>query len=169
MDETQLPDKKMNRRRFLLTSLWGMSGVVTVLVSIPVIGALLEPLFRETPIAWRRVGRMSDFAPGSTTLVRFKDASVLPWSGVTSQTASWLRHTSGEEFIAYSVNCSHLGCPVRWIEDAKIFLCPCHGGVYNEDGSYAAGPPPHGLGHYPVRVREGWVEIQASAVPITNL
>jgi Rieske Fe-S protein len=46
-----------------------------------------------------------------------------------------------------SNSCAHLGCPVRWIirEGEGEFLCPCHGGVYNINGFYVAGPPPRGL------------------------
>ncbi|HTX88355.1 MAG TPA: Rieske (2Fe-2S) protein, partial [Bacteroidales bacterium] len=161
--------KQINRRDFLVKSLWGLGGVTGILLSIPVIGALLEPLFRESPVAWRRVGKVDDFRIGDTVLVHFRDASVLPWTGTTSQTASWLRRVSGDQFIAFSVNCAHLGCPLQWVANARIFLCPCHGGVYNEDGSYAAGPPPHDMSRYPVRIEDGWVEIKASPVPITNL
>jgi hypothetical protein len=32
-------------------------------------------------------------------------------------------------------------------------MCPCHGGVYYEDGSYASGPPPRGLYEYDIRFR----------------
>lgn len=161
--------EKINRRDFLMKSLWGLSGISVVLASIPVVGVLLEPLFRVFPVEWRRVGKVDDFKTGETVLVSFKDASILPWSGETSKTASWLRRTIDDKFIAFSVNCTHLGCPVRWMPDAGIFLCPCHGGVYNQDGTYAAGPPPGDLSRYPVRVRNGYVEIQASEVPITNL
>lgn len=159
----------MTRRGFMMKSLWSLSAITTVILSVPVIGVLLEPLFRSFPVEWRRVGRIQDFKEGETVLVTFKDASVLPWTGETSKTASWLRKTTAGKFIAFSVNCTHLGCPVRWIPDAGIFLCPCHGGSYNQDGTYAAGPPPADLQKYPVRIRDGFVEIQASEVPITNL
>jgi menaquinol-cytochrome c reductase iron-sulfur subunit len=64
------------------------------------------------------------------------------------------------------VNCTHLGCPVQWFENAKLFLCPCHGGVYQADGSVAAGPPPKPLPQYPIRVQGGQVEIQTAPIPI---
>lgn len=169
MNDTQPTLKDPDRRSFLMAILMGSSALVSALVAIPVVGALLEPLLRQTPQVWRAVGKVDDFKIGETTLVQFRDASPLPWSGVTSQTASWLRRISESEFIAFSVNCAHLGCPVRWIPDSELFLCPCHGGVYNKDGSYAAGPPPHGLDRYPVRLRNNQVEIQTSPIPITNI
>ncbi|HLV79830.1 MAG TPA: hypothetical protein VKT32_06085 [Chthonomonadaceae bacterium] len=46
-------------------------------------------------------------------------------------------------------------------------MCPCHGGDYYPDGKVAAGPPPKALTRYPVRIYNGQVEIQTSAIPIT--
>ncbi len=157
------------RRRFMVRMLFAFGAVVGGLISVPVVGAFFEPLLRGKPQAWRPVGKIDAFTVGDTVLVKFRDASPLPWSGETDRTASWLRRVSENEFIAFSVNCAHLGCPVRWIADAELFLCPCHGGVYNKDGSYAAGPPPHGLDQYPVRLRNGQVEIRTSPIPITNI
>ncbi|MGH7917038.1 MAG: ubiquinol-cytochrome c reductase iron-sulfur subunit, partial [Candidatus Binataceae bacterium] len=127
---------------------------------------IIGPLVAKTPTVWRPVGKIDDFKIGDTVKVSFLDPSPMVWAGVTSLTAAWLRRVAGVEFIAFSVNCSHLGCPVRWLPKAKLFMCPCHGGVYYADGSVAAGPPPRGLFKYPVRVRKGQVEILASAVPI---
>ncbi|MFZ0454390.1 MAG: Rieske (2Fe-2S) protein [Ignavibacteriaceae bacterium] len=169
MSDTNLLSNKTSRRKFIIKILLLYSSFVTVVISIPVFGALLAPFFRKAPQIWRKVGEVDKFEVGKTVLVKFRDASPLPWSGLTAQTASWLRRESKDKFIAFSVNCAHLGCPVRWIPDAELFLCPCHGGVYNKDGSYAAGPPPHGLSKYPVRVKNNEVEILSSPVPITNI
>ncbi len=169
MDNSTESKKMINRRGFIVKLLSAFSTLIALLISIPVIGALIAPVIRNPRQQWRAVGKVDDFSIGKTVLVKFKDASPLPWAGVTDQTASWLRRAGDKEFIAFSVNCAHLGCPVRWIQDAELFLCPCHGGVYNKDGSYAAGPPPHGLEKYPVRIRNNKVEIQTSPIPITTI
>ena len=159
----------MKRRTFLLRILWGASAVLGVLTLIPVIGALFAPLLKATPRKWRSLGRVDDFEIGKTVLVSYRNALTLKWSGLSSKSASWLRRVSADRFVAFSINCTHLGCPVRWLPDAEIFMCPCHGGVYNKDGSYAAGPPPHGLNQYPTRIRNNYVEIETSPVPITTI
>ena len=56
---------------------------------------------------------------------------------------------------------------MRWVPDAELFMCPCHGGVYYKDGKVAAGPPPRPLSRYPVRVRAGNVEVRTMPIPIT--
>jgi menaquinol-cytochrome c reductase iron-sulfur subunit len=156
----------LQRRRFLSRVSVALSAVASAVVGVPVVGFLVAPLVRRPPRVWRVVGAVGDFTVGETVSVAFEDASPLPWSGVTARTAAWLRRDGVDSFTAFAVNCTHLGCPVRWIQTAGLFLCPCHGGVFNADGSVAAGPPPKPLTRYPVRVRGGQVEIQTTPTPI---
>jgi menaquinol-cytochrome c reductase iron-sulfur subunit len=153
------------RRRFLARVCVGL-GVGCGGLAIPLVGFTVSPLLRKVPVVWRTVGKVADFAIGETTNVTLVDASPLPWAGITSNSAAWLRRVGDREFIAFSVNCAHLGCPVRWIPSANLFMCPCHGGVYYEDGSVAAGPPQHGLTRYPARVQGDEVQVRADPVPI---
>jgi menaquinol-cytochrome c reductase iron-sulfur subunit len=167
-DATRTPDppEVLERRTFLSRVSIGLSAAAGAVVGLPVVGFLFAPLCRRTPRVWRRVGRVDQFTVGDTVAVTFEDASPLPWSGVTARTAAWLRRDGEAAFTAFAVNCTHLGCPVRWVQSAELFLCPCHGGVFNRDGSVAAGPPPRPLTRYPVRVRDGEVEIQTAPTPI---
>jgi menaquinol-cytochrome c reductase iron-sulfur subunit len=154
------------RRQLLGKMSVGLGVVCGAAISVPGIGFVVAPLFRAEPREWRSVGRVETFNVGQTVNVVFVDASPLPWAGVTAKTAAWLRRVSEDEFVAFSVNCAHLGCPVRWMEDARLFMWPCHGGVYYEDGRVAAGPPPHGLTRFPVRIEKGEVEIRTAPIPI---
>ncbi len=160
------PFPKTRREILLLTNL-GFGGLAGLLVVVPVIGFLFAPLFRDSFRKWRAVGAVDKFHTGDTVEVSFEDASPEAWAGVSAETGAWLQRRSQTEFVAFSVNCSHLGCPVRWRPDARLFMCPCHGGVYYSDGSVAAGPPPRGLTQYPVRIRSGNVEILTSPIPVT--
>lgn len=155
----------VSRRRFLARlSIWA-GAIGAALVAVPSIGFLLG-LRRPTKV-WRGVGAASGFEVGATVKVSFLDPSPLPWAGVTARTAAWLRRVSDTDFIAFSVDCTHLGCPVRWLPGANLFMCPCHGGVFYADGTVASGPPPRPLTRYPVRVNAGQVEVFTSPLPIT--
>jgi len=44
-------------------------------------------------------------------------------------------------------------------------MCPCHGGVYYEDGSHASGPPPRGLFEYKWKIVDGRLLIDAGRLP----
>jgi Rieske Fe-S protein len=64
-------------------------------------------------------------------------------------------------WIALSSRCMHLGCPVRWVDAAQRFICPCHGGVYNLRGQVSGGPPVRPLDRFYTRLNQstGLVEI----------
>ncbi len=161
------PEQAANPRRRFLTRLSATLGAVAAaVVALPSLLFLLLPVFKRPPQVWRSVGPVSDFGIGKTVNVTFDDPAPLPWAGVSARTAAWLRRESDGSTVAFAINCTHLGCPVRWLEDAKLFLCPCHGGVYYNDGSVAAGPPPKPLYKYQTRIRDGSIEILTSALPI---
>jgi menaquinol-cytochrome c reductase iron-sulfur subunit len=142
----------VSRRRFLSRVSLALSGLAGAIVSVPILAYLLSPLIEQEPADWRDVGLVENFRVGETVEVAYDDPSPLPWAGQTARTAVWLRRTSPSDFTAFSINCTHLGCPVNWRPDAQLFLCPCHGGVYYADGSVAGGPPPHALPTLAVRV-----------------
>ncbi|MDA8693013.1 Rieske (2Fe-2S) protein [Saprospiraceae bacterium] len=159
----------MDSRRAFLTKLSiGLGGLGAFIVAIPVVGALFAPLIQKVPHVWRPLGKVSDFKIGETTLQHFDNADPVKWAGLTAKTGTWLRRVDEKNFEAFALNCAHLGCPVSWVSDSELFLCPCHGGVYYRDGSVASGPPPQGLSKYPVRVKKGIVEIKTEPIPISN-
>lgn len=164
--QSEEPPAVVNRRRFLSRLSIAAGSVAAAIVAIPSVAFLLG--LRKPPQVWRTVGKVGNFKVGDTVEVSFQDTSPLSWAGVTAQTAAWLRRDSEQKFIAFSIVCTHLGCPVRWIESAGLFMCPCHGGVYYANGDVASGPPPKPLPRYPVRIENGEVQILTSPVPITT-
>ena len=158
----------VSRRAFLEKLSIGLAGFCAAVVGLPLIGFVIAPLFRKVPEQWVTLGKVGDFQVGKTVTVTVIDSSPLPWAGITAKNAVWLRRESDTTFIAFSANCTHLGCPVRWMEGAELFMCPCHGGVYYKDGNVAAGPPPRPLVRYAVRIVNGEVKMNPVIVPITT-
>ena len=112
------------------------------------------------------IGLVNQYKVGETVQVAYSDPSPLAWAGLAAQTSLWLRRDGEADFTAFAVNCTHLGCPVRWLAEANLFLCPCHGGVYYKDGSVAGGPPPRPLVQYSVRVQNDQVQVLAGESPL---
>jgi menaquinol-cytochrome c reductase iron-sulfur subunit len=158
----------LSRRRFLEKLSIALGSFCAAVVGLPLIGFVIAPLFRKEPGQWVTLGKVGDFQIGNTASVTVLDPSPLPWAGITAKNAVWLRRESDTSFIAFSANCTHLGCPVRWVEGAELFLCPCHGGAYYKDGNVAAGPPPRPLFRYDVRIENGDVKINSVVVPIST-
>ncbi|HEU5015097.1 MAG TPA: Rieske (2Fe-2S) protein [Roseiflexaceae bacterium] len=156
----------VTRRAFLNKLSLAVGGIGALLMGVPVVGFLLSPLLGRQPQVWVAVGPVNTFELNKTVLITLPDPSPLPWSGVTARSAAWLRRTGDDQFIAFAVNCTHLGCPVRWLPDAEIFMCPCHGGVFYGDGRPAAGPPERQLYRYEARINNGQVELLSGTLPI---
>ncbi len=163
-------DKKLLDRKSFLTKITVWAGsFIGVVLTFPLVTAMLDPVMRKKENVWRAVGSVSEFDVENFKLVNFENASPYQWSKKIAKSSAYIRKREDGTFIAFSINCAHLGCPVRWIQKSKLFMCPCHGGVYYKDGSRAAGPPPRGMYEYPIRVKAQQVEIQTKGIPITNM
>lgn len=160
-------DKVLDRRRLLSRVLIGGSIVAAGAASVPLIGYLLGPLIHPAPQAWRDVGAVDQFHIGETVGVTYQDPDPLPWSGQTAKSLAWLRRSGEKDFTAFALNCTHLGCPVTWKQEAQHFFCPCHGGVFDAQGKVVGGPPPRPLWRHAVRVSNGRVQIATRSLPIS--
>ena len=54
---------------------------------------------------------------------------------------------------------------MRWFPESHLFMCPCHGGAFYEDGSQASGPPPRGLYEYQHKVENGNLMVVGGHIP----
>jgi menaquinol-cytochrome c reductase iron-sulfur subunit len=117
--------EEITRRRFFEKLSITLASFCAAVVGVPLIGFIIAPLFRKPPAKWVTLGKVNEFQIGKTVSVTVIDSSSLPWAGVTAKSAIWLRRESETSFIAFSANCTHLGCPVRWLESAELFMCPC--------------------------------------------
>ncbi len=152
----------VTRRRFMTIGGQAAGGVAAASFLLPALGFAIGPIFKTAPHTWETVGTIDDFpdnnyiptvitlTPGigeagkATVYVRKRNAALdTDWPDRTTQ------------FIAISSRCAHLGCPVRWVDAAERFICPCHGGVYDLLGRRVGGPPVRPLDRFYTRVSEG--------------
>jgi menaquinol-cytochrome c reductase iron-sulfur subunit len=163
--EHELPPAPPSRRGFLFTLGVALSAAAAVLAGIPVIGFIFGPLRRQAGQAWIKLGPVATFPEGQTRLAIYDNPFRVPWDGPTAKIACWVRRIGAERFQVFAINCAHLGCPVRWFPQSRLFMCPCHGGVYYEDGSRASGPPPRGLFEYEYEIREQQLWVRGGQLP----
>ena len=158
----------VTRRRFMTMTAHGAGAIAVSAFALPALGfAAGSALFDRPPVRWQAVGAPEDF-PEDTYLPRVITA--VPGIGQVGRVSIYVRARAADEpqtlpplpddrFIAMSTRCQHLGCPVRYIDAAKRFVCPCHGGVYNFVGGVDGGPPVRPLDRFYTRVRNGQVEV----------
>jgi menaquinol-cytochrome c reductase iron-sulfur subunit len=156
-----------SRRVFLFKLSLLLNGAVGAILAVPIVGYLLGPALKKSSNedSWIKLGPLGDFPEGETRLVNFRNPVTTPWDGQTGDIPCWVRHISGNDFQVFAINCAHLGCPVRWFAQSRLFLCPCHGGAYYEDGSRASGPPERGLFEYEHKIVAGSLMISAGKMP----
>lgn len=85
------------------------------------------------------VGYPADFPDHSVTTLKARRVFVL---------------REGNNFVAISMVCQHLGCAVHWTDEKGIFECPCHGSKYYKNGVNFAGPAPRPLFHFEMHVAD---------------
>jgi Rieske Fe-S protein len=156
---------KHSRRAFLFKLSLLVNGAVGAVLAMPIIGYLWGPAAKKDDKSWITLGPLSDFPEGETRLVNYRNPVTTTWDGQTGNIPCWVRRISGTTFQVFAINCAHLGCPVRWFAQSKLFLCPCHGGAYYADGSRASGPPERGLFEYEHKVAGDTLMISAGRMP----
>jgi menaquinol-cytochrome c reductase iron-sulfur subunit len=162
------PARPISRRSMLMTLGIGINAVAAALFSIPIIGYIFAPARRRemtADLAWVSLGQITQFPAGETRLATYRNPLVRPSDGETANIPCWVRHVSADTWQVFAINCTHLGCPVRWFPQSGLFMCPCHGGAYYANGARASGPPPRGLFEYDYKVENGELFIKAGQVP----
>jgi cytochrome b6-f complex iron-sulfur subunit len=61
-----------------------------------------------------------------------------------------IANTGGDNYVALSSICTHNACTVGYNVQNNNFPCPCHGSVFNSNGSVANGPATQPLKQYTV-------------------
>lgn len=154
-----------SRRSFLFGFGIALNALAAALFAIPVVGYLLSPVRRFAWLAWMPLGPLVSFPENQTRLASYENPFVKPWDGETAKVPCWVRRLSGESFQVFAINCTHLGCPVRWFEESGLFMCPCHGGAFYADGRHASGPPPRSLYQYEYKIENGQLWVRAGQLP----
>ena len=160
---------EMPRRAFLLKLGFLLNGIAAMFVTVPVLGYVLSSFRTEGPfLSWIALGALETFPENQTRLAKYRNPYTRPWDGATANIPCWVRRMQAETFQIFAINCTHLGCPVRWFQASHLFMCPCHGGAFYEDGSHASGPPPRGLYEYKYKIENGQLWVYGGQLPTLN-
>jgi menaquinol-cytochrome c reductase iron-sulfur subunit len=159
----------VTRRRFMTGTTHAAGAIAASAFLLPSLGFALGPIFEEHKQRWQPIGPPGDF-PDDTYVP--KVITIADGVGETGKTTVYVRKRNpdidteklpkgfeDEQYVAVSTRCMHLGCPVRYVDAAQRFICPCHGGVYNFRGEVDGGPPVRPLDRFYTRLRNGQVEI----------
>lgn len=152
-------DHKVSRRQFLTYTLTGVGGFMAAGMIMPMARFALDPALKAGAESESRyVCELAELTeePQKFPLV-FNQVDAWYESEVSRDAYIYL---DGDEVVALSPVCTHLGCTVTYGHDDKPdgFRCPCHFGLFEKDGMNVPGTPPQRpLDVYEVTVEDGKV------------
>ncbi len=141
MEKSRKRSRSVSRRDFL-DYLLGGSFLITILGIFLAIVRFIWPPHRLVGIQYTDrlfVANLDDFLPGTAIRKVFNGRGILI-----------VRTNSG--FTAVDIKCTHQRCNVRWDSQRRVFVCPCHGGLFDAYGNVISGPPPRPLKRVGVKV-----------------
>jgi quinol---cytochrome c reductase iron-sulfur subunit, bacillus type len=173
------PGERFPRSVFLEGATLGLGGVIGGIVTLPALGFALLPAFVKQHAHEVDLGPLSEFPENKFVVATFMRN---PQQGEITRMTAFIRNNGlldgKPSFTCISNRCAHLGCPVQaggplFEEQKKTektangevtlipalpaagFICPCHGGAYDQEGNRTAGPPVRGLDRFEFRIRNG--------------
>jgi menaquinol-cytochrome c reductase iron-sulfur subunit len=72
---------------------------------------------------------------------------------------AWVVKGPYNEVVAFTPQCTHLGCAYHWDDPSHTFMCPCHNSVFSIDGKVLSGPAPRPLDRYMTKIQGGRLDI----------
>lgn len=153
-----LPESHARRNflsRFVIAVQAAIGGAVTYVVG----GAALAPSFSAHSPTWQRAASVNDLADGVPTPVTLRLIRQDGYRQVVDRRVVYIQRDAMGVRVLDST-CTHLGCRTRYDDASKHFVCPCHGGVYDADGSVLDGPPPAPLRRIDARIDGNDVVVQ---------
>ena len=143
------------RRSFLKAVLLLIGGLISSVAAVPLFGFAILPALKKTPKKYVVLGILDLLKGSRYKKINYTFQSKDGWVQTNKKRSVYVSDAGNGNFVVFSRVCSHLNCLVRWEESKRQFLCPCHGGVFDEEGNVVAGPPPRALEKLPVKVEDG--------------
>jgi Rieske Fe-S protein len=159
-------ESELNRRKFMEIGIYTIGGTIAAASTVALTTFAVGPSFIKEKSKWIEV-EVENAQNGNSGFERVvleyetKDG----WLTNIERNLAYVKRTKADEVIAISADCTHLGCIVTWLEDQKIFKCPCHDGRYDAEGKVIAGPPPSPLKRHKTKVEDGKIFISTATIP----
>lgn len=158
-----MSNNRVSRRQFLGYTLTGVGGFMAAGMLMPMVRFAVDPILQKKGDGdfVQTAQKISELS-NEPTRVDFSYEQVDGWYTSEVTNSAWV-YKDGDNVIALSPVCKHLGCTVNWGGDTAHpdqFFCPCHLGRYEKNGKNIAGTPPLGpLDQYEISEKDGFLLI----------
>lgn len=148
------------RRSFLSAIVVTVQAAIGAAVTFVVGGAALAPSFAAHRRSWQRAASVTEIAADVPTPITLRLIRQDGYRQVVDRRTVYIQKDGADGVRVLDSTCTHLGCRTRFDVTSKHFVCPCHGGVYDMDGSVLEGPPPAPLRRLEARIDGADVVVQ---------
>lgn len=147
----------VSRRSFFGALLLVGSAGMGAILAVPVLRYILYPLYAKSgKDVWSPIGAMAMFGNLSKPVLTALDLKQVDgWREVDSSETVYVTKDAAGSLAVLSSICPHMGCTVSWRDGQHDFYCPCHGSVFEADGTHVSGPSPRGMDLLPNKVEDG--------------
>ena len=137
----------------------GVMSLIGAALAIPAAIYLLFPPKARRSNDWVKTADLASIPAGKPTEISFQRTRADGWQLITEKTTAWVVKQPDNQVIAFTPNCTHLGCAYHWDDPSHTFVCPCHTSAFSIDGKVLGGPAPRPLDRYMVKVEAGILQI----------
>jgi len=147
------------RRLFYTGFINGVMGLIGLALAAPAAIYLFFPPRVRKEAEWVKTSELSSIPTGVPTEISFNRRRVDGWKVTDEKATAWVVKGAGNQVVAFTPQCTHLGCAYHWDEATHTFICPCHTSSFSIDGKVLGGPAPRPLDRYMTMIENGRLEI----------
>jgi menaquinol-cytochrome c reductase iron-sulfur subunit len=148
-------------RRSLYSALtFGLGSLLGAALGVPAeIYLLAGPRTKKKKETFFQASDLRQLEVGRPQRVTFERTRIDGWRTLQEKAIAWVVRSPDEKVVAYSPQCTHLGCAYHWEDETNQFVCPCHASRFSIDGRVLGGPAARPLDRYIVCVENSKVMI----------
>jgi menaquinol-cytochrome c reductase iron-sulfur subunit len=152
-------DLSPTRRTFYTLFINGAMGLIGAALAVPAAIYLLFPPKPRKGQEWVETADLAAIPNGTPTEISFDRTRVDGWNVTKEKATAWVVKKPGDQVVAFTPQCTHLGCAYHWDDPSHTFVCPCHNSSFSIDGQVLGGPAPRPLDRYMTKIQGGKLEL----------
>ena len=147
-----------NRRDVYRLGAIALGNLFALALAVPGVKYLLDPLGKPSGSSGfrtlTRLGQLNVGEPRAFSIIASRRDGWVSYPEEPVGTVWLVRQPDGStpEVLAFSAECPHLSCPISLAPDHKSFLCPCHSGNFQFNGTRINEVAARGMDSLPVEL-----------------
>jgi menaquinol-cytochrome c reductase iron-sulfur subunit len=141
------------RRGFFVRATQVLGALITGGLTLPALAYLFRGPNTIHPGGWVDATDVTRLKPRIPEEISFRRVRKDGWNLISEKSTAWVVKLTDTEVVAFTPQCTHLGCAYHYEAEKGEFLCPCHTSNFSIEGKVLTGPAPRPLDRYPVQLQ----------------